>query len=372
MRKLNVIELYAGIGRCSAPFRQWRRAHVGLLVDWSAHAAMTHADNYSATPYLVSDLAVTTNQQLEAAAGGKIDVVLGCPPCQGFSDSGRRDPDDPRNSHVVNFMRLAVGAKPCAIAMENVPMAAVSTQFQSATALLEQAGYRWTAAVLNAACYGSAQTRHRLVLVALRSDIEGDIKIPSPTHGPVGNYFDYRSQTIRTYDGSSDDLMGVTSTARRASAALTPRFARKNILKSTPTFSDVVGDLPSTGSAAAAKLTHTSWAHSADILRRMCDVPEGGQLGTSRTYYASAYARLHHRGLARTVTTYFANAGSGRFWHPTENRALTVREAARLQGVPDDFHFLGGPTLANAMLLGNTLDAHLAAATYRSVRRALE
>ncbi len=372
MRKLNVVELYAGIGRCSAPFRGWRRARIGLLADWNPHAGQTYRHNFSKTPYMVSDLSTATVAELESEANGKIDIVLGCPPCQGFSDSGRRNPADPRNSHVMNFVRLAVGARPFAIAMENVPMAAISPQFRAATALLENAGYRWTAAVLNAACYGSAQTRHRLVLVAVRGDITARLELPAPTHTPLGRYFDYRSQSVRAYSGPDDDLLGITSTARRADAALASRIGTRRALRAIPTFSDVTAGLPDLGSASAAKLGHEAWAHSGEMLRRMRDVPEGGQLRTSRSYYASAYARLHRRGLARTLTTYFPNAGSGRFWHPTENRALTVREAARVQGVPDGFQFLNGPTLANATLLGNALDAHLAAATYASVRSALE
>lgn len=104
----------------------------------------------------------------------------------------------------------------------------------------------------------------------------------------------------------------------------------------------------------------------------MRDVEEGGRRRTVKSYYGAAYARLHRYGLARTITTYFSNAGSGRYWHPTANRAITLREGARLQGFPDDFKFLGGALQSNATLVGNALDAELANATYRSIRRALE
>ena len=77
-------------------------------------------------------------------------------------------------------------------------------------------------------------------------------------------------------------------------------------------------------------------------------------------------------GLARTVTTYFGNAGSGRFWHPTENRALTVREAARVQGFPDSFRFYGDESVRNSRLVGNALDSALAEMQYEAIRQALE
>jgi DNA (cytosine-5)-methyltransferase 1 len=101
----------------------------------------------------------------------------------------------------------------------------------------------------------------------------------------------------------------------------------------------------------------------------MRDVPEGGRRLTEKRYYGAAYARLHSQGLAKTLTRYFANAGSGRFWHPSENRSLTVREAARLQGFDDGFQFPGGAREANAWMIGNALDKGLADASFGAVRR---
>jgi len=370
--KYKVVELYAGIGRSSEPFRAWRRATVSLLVDWNEHARLTFKHNHPRAPYIAADLSTMTPAQLIDSAGGQIDVLLGCPPCQGFSDSGKRDQQDPRNDHVLHFMQLAIAARPKIIAMENVPLAALSPQFRNATDLLEAAGYKWTAGVLNAALYGSSQSRHRLVLVAARGDLEVEPALPKPTHLPLGRYFDYAEQKMKDYEEIDDTLLGTTSSAWRAAKSLDTRFYESPKAKAIPTLTQVIDGLPRAGTSAAIEMDHQVWAHSADLLRTMEKVPEGGKRANKKNYYALAYARLHRHGLTRTITTYFPNAGSGRFWHPTQNRAITLREAARIQGVPDSFHFLNGATKANAILVGNALDASLANAKYAAIRRLLE
>lgn len=137
------------------------------------------------------------------------------------------------------------------------------------------------------------------------------------------------------------------------------------------TLQDVIDGLPKAGTKAAQDIHHIAWDHSKEMLRRMGPVSEGGRWSGGRDHYSHAYGRLHRRGLARTITTFFAYAGNGRFWHPTENRSLTLRESARIQGFPDAFRFLES-SKKSAALVGNALDFHLASACYKAVRQALE
>lgn len=369
MRKLKIIEMYAGAGRSSAPFSQWRNTEVSLLVDWNQHACDTYLHNHPKAPYKVADLSDVTANQLRNWAGGKPDIILGCPPCQGFSESGKRDKKDPRNEHVITFVNLATQLKPSVIAMENVPLAGTSDQFKRATKILEQNGYSWTADILNAALYGSTQARRRLVMIAVRNSLKVDPALPIPTHLPLGQYFDYGQQELRMFDEVSAELLDMPAQGGLLGGRVfsTGKFAL------TPTVYDIIDGLPTIGRGDARRLGHLAWSHGPEILKAMEGVKEGGQRkGSKKKYYGAAYARLHRKGLARTITTYFPNAGSGRFWHPTQNRTLTLREAARIQGFPDSFHFLEGATAANATLVGNALDACLANATYLAVRRILD
>src|SRR5438309_1226100 len=127
--RLRVVELYAGTARSSEPFRCWKRSTLSLLVDNSEYAARTYRANFPKAPYVVANLAKMSPEQLVAAAGGRVDILLGCPPCQGFSENGRRDPHDRRNQHLNHYGRLAEALRPLAIAMENVPLAGATPQF---------------------------------------------------------------------------------------------------------------------------------------------------------------------------------------------------------------------------------------------------
>ena len=104
----------------------------------------------------------------------------------------------------------------------------------------------------------------------------------------------------------------------------------------------------------------------------MARVPEGGRWSGGEDHFSHSYGRLHRRGLARTVTTFFSNPGSGRFWHPTEERCLSVREAARLQGFPDSFRFPSDDAIRACGLVGNALDGVLAETSYGVIRDALD
>jgi DNA (cytosine-5)-methyltransferase 1 len=140
------------------------------------------------------------------------------------------------------------------------------------------------------------------------------------------------------------------------------RLGRKAML----TVSQALEGLPKCGTKRAAAMNHVAWAHSAKMVERMSVVAEGGQHGDKQRYFSQAYGRLHRRGLARTITTNFPNPGSGRFWHPTEERTLTLREAARIQGFDDSYLFDGYPS-HDAVLVGNALDSALAELKFRVI-----
>src|SRR5205823_364275 len=144
-RKIRIVELYAGTARSIEPFREWQRGEIALMVDSNSLARRTYLANFPNAPYLKRNLAVMHPKEIVLAAGGRVDVLLGCPPCQGFSESGKRDPRDPRNTHMSRFAQVIDEARPKAVALENVPMAAASPQYQDLVSLLDRTGYRWSA-----------------------------------------------------------------------------------------------------------------------------------------------------------------------------------------------------------------------------------
>jgi DNA (cytosine-5)-methyltransferase 1 len=325
--------------------------------------------NYGNAPYVLKDLGHASADWVRSKAGGRVDVLLGCPPCQGFSDNGHRSPWDHRNRHLRRFAMLACALKPKAIAMENVPLAVGAQAFADWTRLLEKAGYRWTAGILNAALYGSTQCRQRLIFIGIHESVGAEPILPSPTHGGRRHYFNYSTGALCSLREARTAILGTNPANFQVRAKLPftdDGFGATNI----PTVEHTLAGLPSIGSVRAQKLGHIEWAHTHRQLKRMASVREGGQPRRSLRYYASSYGRLHRRGLARTITGAFPNAGSGRFWHPTENRSLTLREAARLQGFDDDFHFLE-PISQGALLIGNALDSALASVSCSVIRDCL-
>ena len=167
-KKLRVVELYAGLGRSAEPFRKWKRASLSLLVDANPYVASVYRRNVPRAPYLVEDLRNVDAKWVQEKAGGSVDILLACPPCQGFSDNGQRNPWDHRNRHLRAYARIAAALRPKAIAMENVPLAVSARAFTSFTDMIAEAGYKWTAGIVNAALYGSAQCRQRLIFIAIR------------------------------------------------------------------------------------------------------------------------------------------------------------------------------------------------------------
>ena len=370
MKKLRIVELYAGTARSSAPFRRWHKCETALMVDNDEYAAKTYLKNYPDAPFETKDVSALSASRIKKLAGGRVDILLGCPPCQGFSDNGRRSPWDYRNRHLGHFSRIAQELRPAAIALENVPLAVITAQFQRFVLSLEDLGYLWTGGILNAALRGSAQCRQRLVFVAIRPDVGRNPEIPKPTHGGERKYFNYGLRKMTTLKEDPTRMLGITPATQRVS-----KFLRYNDFdfgpSQIPTLKEVLYTLPPIGSADAEKLSHRAWAHNQEQLRRMKEVPEGGRWTGAADHYSQTYGRLHRDGLARTITTAFPNGASGRFWHPSENRSLTLREAARIQGFPDSFRFIQ-PFSHAAFLVGNALDKALAVTSYRIIKSSLE
>src|SRR6266436_3462292 len=162
--KFNILELYAGTGRSVEPFARWPRTRKIYLVDNNQYAADVYLHNNPKANYAVYDLDKVRSSKLLSFSEGRVDVLLGCPPCQGFSDCGLKNARDPRNRQMTRFEEIVRDLRPRVLALENVPLVVASGRFKNFVRSLEEQDYLWTAAVVNAALYGSCQSRQRLVL----------------------------------------------------------------------------------------------------------------------------------------------------------------------------------------------------------------
>jgi DNA (cytosine-5)-methyltransferase 1 len=265
----------------------------------------------------------------------QLDLLAGCPPCQGFSTlrtlNGKRSNRDSRNDLLFEFLRFVDDLRPKAVMLENVPGLAQTNGFKRFQARMRALGYMGEYKILNAADYGVAQRRRRLIYVASLS---------------------------------SAAVFGKRSTRQR-----TVRDVIQN-LKRAGSSGDPIHDLPERRSQKVKeriKRVSKDGGNRSDLphdYRLKCHVGCDG--------FRDVYGRMAWDEVAPTITTGCFNPSKGRFLHPVSNRCITIREAALLQGFPKGYRFHarhGKVTLAQ--MIGNALPPPFIAAHARAVRSAL-
>jgi DNA (cytosine-5)-methyltransferase 1 len=393
---LATVELFAGIGCVSQGFAATGAFQPMLLTDIDAVARDTFVENYPDGPsYLVTDVRDITAGTIQNAVDGRaVDGLLGCPPCQGFSAAGRRDAADPQNELLVNFFTLARALDVKFFVMENVPSVIDQELFKRQITTTRR-WYRVWHGPLNAALYGLPQTRQRCIVIGYRKDLEIEPSAPPISHLGSRAVFDYKSgKRLTPSTENADAILGPYPRIGHRREAAAGRWLPERLdgLADLVTVGEALGDLPAEGcqdgemlpssqvAAYAARLrgadsavhNHQPWRHTFAASLAMSGASEGGSFGPGRSagYYSQAYTRLHRDGLARTITTNFHNAGSGRFTHYAAGRTLTVREAARLQGIPDSFRFIGYRSWQER-LVGNAFPQHWAQSVAEHIREQL-
>jgi DNA-cytosine methyltransferase len=351
------IDLYSGCGGMSAGAAA---AIPDLEIKWAldidANAARTFRKAHPETVVDCCDVSlVAATDVVERASIEKIDWFFAGPTCQAVSTMGVFHREDPRNALFVHFIRFldgfsAVGRKPRRVVMENVPgvvygrnLVIVKELFK----LFEDRGYQVFADVLNMADYGLPQLRNRFILVATVDEIPATF--PRHTHAPVATEDLQEYVTVREAIGDLTEDVDHCAVARLS-------------ISGDPTpFQAFVRD----GSGFAPN--HHASNLSEINRRRVANVPQGGcwkdippELLPDRfrrvrlTDYATLYGRLHEASPAYTISAGFNNVTSGCFTNPIYDRALTVREGARLQGFQDAYEFLG-PRASQFRQVGNAV-----------------
>ena len=267
---------------------------------------------------------------------GDLDLLAGCPPCQGFSTmrtlNGALRVDDPRNDLLLEVLRFINVLRPKAVMIENVPGLADDESFQVFCGRMDQAGYRGDHDVLNAAQYGVPQRRKRLIYVAgLRTEIP---------------------------------------------------FAKPE--QNTLTVKDAIGDLPKPGESGDPihDLPERRTPKVLQLIQRIpkdggsrTDLPVQDQLECHKRCngFKDVYGRMAWSEVSPTITSGCFNPSKGRFIHPEEHRAITMREAALLQGFPGNYQFPKATSKSSlAMMIGNALPPPFIAAHAKVIRDALQ
>lgn len=336
--KLTAVDLFCGCGGLTVGLKKAGFRVLGA-VEIDPLSVKTYVANHRDVKVWETDIRDLQPAEMLEQLGlkqGELDLLAGCPPCQGFSTmrtlNGAIQVDDPRNDLLFEFQCFVEELRPRAVMMENVPGLADDERFTSFCQRLKKLGYVGDHRVLNAVEFGVPQRRRRLIYLA----------------------------------GFAMEI---------------PFASRAGRLK---TVKDAIGGLPKAGDSGDP--VHDMQEHrSSKVMEIIRSIPKNGGSRTDLpkelqlechkrcTGFKDVYGRMAWNDVAPTITGGCFNPSKGRFLHPEEDRAITMREAALLQGFPQHYKF---PTTGNktavALMIGNALPPPFIAAHGRSIRRVLQ
>lgn len=372
------IDLFSGAGGITLGLSN-AGFDVVFCSDHNHACELTHRRNFPHIPFIGTDIEQLSGQQIMEAAQiqpGELDLLIGGPPCQGFSIIGQREVWDPRNSLFKQFLRIARELQPRVAIIENVSGLATLNKgaiLQDIGRSFAAAGYETDCAELLAAQYGVPQMRWRMFFIGWRIDQRKRGGFPLPTHGRRG--------------------IGDLVPNRTIEAADTKDFV---------TIAEAIGDLPPIEAGGQERLytnkPHTLYQeamrsgasellenhYAARLSRQNMErlrvlkpgqdwrslphelLPAGMQRAL-RKDHTRRYRRMQWDGIARSIITRFRDPKSGEYIHPEQDRTISIREAARLQSFPDWFVF-EGTTSDLYDQVGNAVPPLLARAVAAEIR----
>lgn len=315
MAKPIVIDLFSGCGGLSLGF-EMAGFDVRLAIDNWEDALVTYRYNHKSTKTLNADLLSLDPKKVENAFNlHSIDVIIGGPPCQGFSVAGKRIIDDDRNKLYKSFVRFVHHFKPKAFVMENVPNILSIGNGAIKEAILADftsLGYNVVYKVLIASDYGVPQNRRRAIFVGL---LESEYIFPKPT-----------TEIRVTTKEAISDLPEETIKDGEGYPNLPQSDYQCLMRKNSKTLNN-----------------HQATVHTSETRRIIAMVPDGcnykclpQEMWSLRKVHI-AWTRMDSKKPCFTIDT-----GHNHHFHYSYNRVPTVRESARIQSFPDDFLFIGG------------------------------
>jgi DNA (cytosine-5)-methyltransferase 1 len=317
-QKLKAIDLFSGAGLLGHAFRK-HGFRTNLAVEADPRARATFQSNVGAEK-------MTTDVRT-VIKGVKADLLLAGPPCQGFSTLGKRDHHDERNELSLFVSEWAIACRPSVVVLENVPPFFDSPQWVLLKRRMNRLDYECAQWILNAVDFGAPQLRTRAFAIF---SLRGLPHQPEPTVR--------RRRTVReAFDGL-------------------PLDADRDGMHVAPT--------PGALALARFKVIPPN-GDKRDVMRRaphLCP-PSWCRMGAQAT---DVWGRMDPDQPANTLRCSFQNASKGRYIHPSQHRVLTLREGARLQGVPDNWKFHGDRTSV-ARQIGNGVPIPLGRAIAHAV-----
>ena len=388
VRKRISIDLFAGAGGLSCGLEMAGFRPV-LANEWIDAYANTYAVNHPDAKTLKCDIRSIDAALIKdlVAEHGEIDLIAGGPPCQGFSvNAPIRSLDDQRNHLFKEFIRVVEAVRPKAVLIENVPgivSLGQGTVVEQIYQHLNNLGYAVKHRILFAGHYGVPQMRYRTVFIGIRNP-EAEIKFPFPQYNATGvaNFTKAKELCFQLDDEKLASLKKFTS-VWDAIGDLPPLHGGER---------DVEIDYPAPAETEFQKImrkgsryitSHFCNRLTSINIQRLAHIPQGGSWRdipfdllpqglkiARRSDHTKRYGKLTLDGLCSTVLTK-CDPHWGSFFHPTQARVISVREAARIQSFPDWYRFTGTMTEQYAQV-GNAVPCLMAREIGKTIQQLLE
>ena len=337
------VDIFCGSGGVTEGLRS-ARWKVLAACDNDLAVATTYKANHPRTQFVGGDIqdGATIDEIAAKVADRHVDLVVICAPCQPFSSQNRVRGEDERKQLIVRALEVVARLRPTSVFFENVPglaSAAYMPILNAVKSRLTELGYALSQPIVrDAADFGVPQRRRRCIMFAARSQSAVDV------------------------------------------------FAQRNAYSPRRTVRDAIGDLPSlrSGEADAVDVLHRAREHQPIAIERLQHIPPDGgsrsslpsrlelkcHIGRTNSF-PDVYGRMAWSLPAPTLTTGCTDITRGRFAHPSQDRAITLREAARLQSFPDSYRFSGNASQIAAQI-GNAVPPAMIRAFSPAFRAALK
>lgn len=345
---MKVGDLFAGVGGISQGFKMAGGFEISFAVEYEKDIADAYKKNHINTDVYAMDIRNIDVEELHKKHPS-IDVMIGGPPCQGFSQKGKRlSIDDPRNFLFQQFVRFVKEFKPKYFVLENVPAIITTANGffkEQIISAFNKIGYDVTCDVLCAADFGVPQDRRRAVFIGQLGELQ--IELPKPTNKRV-NIKDaiYDLPFIASGEGEEESSYDKKPTSEYQ------KLMRGN---------------------CNVLYNHKATKHNALALNRLSMIPKGAGKEVlppeerTKSIYSGTWSRMIEDDISVTITTRYDTPSSGRFTHPILDRCITTREAARIQSFPDSFRFYGSKT-CQMKQVGNAVPPLLAKAIAEQIK----
>ncbi len=361
MKKIKVIDLFAGVGGLSYGFAHDDDFEIiaanEILLDMAKAYELNHP---SVKMYCkdIKDFGIEDLNNDFNIKKGDIDLIIGGPPCQAYSTVGKRLIDDPRGKLLQEYYRVLKEVDPKVFLFENVK-GLLSMQkgelLETIISLFESLGYKVQYKVLNSAEYGVPQIRERVIIIGTK--LEREFEYPSPTHSKDGNLFGLKPYL--TLAEAISDLPFIKTGEESFEYASEPKNEFQKIMRKN---------------APKKLMDHNAPKNNENLVKIMELLPDGGtpkdlpEELRPKSGFGNTYCRLWWNRPSTTITRNLSTPSSSRCIHPKAPRPLTTREGARIQCFPDNYMFYGSRSSRN-LQIGNAVPIFLSIALKDSIKK---